>query len=318
MDTFNPEKTVKDLKNIPENLRGLYKEVKEGDKITGYKLIDAVSKAISGDDLKAENQKLRDEKKEADEKLKAESEKLRKEIDESNAKFKELEEKINQTKPEKDPPADPPANKNGKKDDDLKIALLEKKFNNQISSMQKEMEVLKEEKKQIQETAENQAKQALQQKKESLVLEAIREKGGVPTLLKDHVLKNVSFDEKKSGREALFVVDEEGLPKFQGSQKMGIDNYLDELKKDDDYSRAFVEGKKGMGLNNFNGKGTEIKDSTFSLNMSPKEEADYILKHGKEAYLEATKKLSDEQTQKTLETYKKSSHSESNLMPTGV
>lgn len=298
---FNPAKEVKDLKTVPEKHRGLYNEIKEGDKITGYKLDDEISKAIDGNDLKEENQKLRSE------------------IKEGKDKFKELEDKINkQTKKNDDGQGELDLNKNKSKpaENDDKLNLLEKKFNNQIASMQKEMEGLKEEKQKLQEDAEKQKKQATLQKKESLVLESIREKGGSVALLKDHVMKNVSMDEAKSGKESIFAIDSEGLPKFQGSQKMGIDIYLDELKKDKDYSRAFDEKKKGIGLDNFNGSGTETKTGgEFSVNMSAKEEADYILKYGKDAYMDQTKKAAQESREKVQKAHEKASHASSNLIP---
>lgn len=297
---------VKSLDKVPKKYHSLYEEVKEDDKVTGYKLDKDLAKAISGEDLRAENKKLKEEIKENKSK-----------IDElSKAKTKPKTDKDGQQSLLDKEPSNPGGDKNtNPKTDSSEISQLKKAFENQTKAMQKENESLKAEMKKIQETAENEKKSALQQKKESLVLEAIREKGGVPALIKNHVMESVGMDEAKNGRESLFIKDEDGAPKFVGSQKMGIDGFLDEMKKDKDFSRAFTEEKKGVGIDNFSGKGTAIKEGKeLDLdNMSSKEEADYILKHGKESYLSATQKIANEQAKKVTEEYDKNSQKRSDL-----
>ena len=268
---WNPEKKVEDITKVPENIRGLYEEKKEDDK-TFFVLKSDILKTLEADDLKTEVSKLKAELKQAQEK-KTDT----KEIDELKAKLKEFESK-----------AKPPANKPKDTDDErLQTALNELEANKKMNS-----ELAEQNKKILQ--------QIQTQKKESYIMEAIRDAGGSPTLLSHHVNSKTELD--KEGN--IFIKDKEGGAKFINANKMTLKDLLNEMKEDDNFKLAFSKQTKGPGSHDFTGKGKELASTNFS-ELSESQKVEFFNNHGKEAYEEAQRALTQKRVSEIQETIKK-------------
>ena len=254
---WNPDKKVEDINKVPENLRGLYEEKKEGDK-TFFVLKADILKTLEAPDLKDEIEKL---KKELSEKKPDTTE-----IDALKLKLKEAEDKLKEN-----PPAT--GEKPSANDEALKTALNEleanKKMNSELSDQNKQI-----------------LSQMQAQKKSSQILDAIREAGGVPTLLSHHIEARTELD--KEGN--IFIKDKDGGAKFINANKMTLPDLLAEMKEDENFKLAFKNKTEGPGSHEFKGKGKDLSETKFS-ELNQEQKVKFFNDYGKEAFEQAQKAL---------------------------
>ena len=257
---WNPDKKVEDINKVPENLRGLYEEKKEGDK-TFFVLKADILKTLEAPDLKDEIEKLKKELKETKDKKINSSE-----IDALKAKLKEAEDKLKEN-----PPAT--GEKPSANDEALKTALNEleanKKMNSELSDQNKQI-----------------LSQMQAQKKSSQILDAIREAGGVPTLLSHHIEARTALD--KEGN--IFIKDKDGGAKFINANKMTLPDLLAEMKEDENFKLAFKNKTEGPGSHEFKGKGKDLSETKFS-ELNQEQKVKFFNDYGKEAFEQAQKAL---------------------------
>lgn len=120
-------------------------------------------------------------------------------------------------------------------------------------------------------------------------VKAIAEKGGSVEALLPHVLGSTKFTETDDGKFKVDVVDGEGNVRVgdAAGNPMSLDQLVDEFKGKDAFAPLFAaSGQSGGGATGGSGGGgggaiTGKKKSELSLN----ERADFISKHGSNAYL---------------------------------
>lgn len=115
--------------------------------------------------------------------------------------------------------------------------------------------------------------------------EAISEAGGVPKLLMPFVQKYAQVQEE-DGKYAVRILDDEGEVRFNNKgDYMTIHDYVDELRGDEVFGRAFeVNVKSGSGSKQTGGGKTHAAPMNRSK-MTTAQKVAYIADHGQESYL---------------------------------
>ena len=288
MAKFNPKKKVEKLTDIEEGLRSLYEPIKDDDdKITGYKLKDEISKAISGDDLKLK-------------------------LKEANKKIKELNEK----NPEQDPDEDE------EEEEDLEEEKLAKqrKFKKETKEDLESNDKLRVNNKRLQQIQEDLNKQKeennkllsnlVYQQKKSFLISGLAEKGGNKTLLMNHLVEKIGEEKQPDGQMKFFVKDKDGDARFEGSQEFTLGDLLDEMKSKDEFKAAFSDEKKeGVGTDKFDKTNKTKLDPSVKIDqLTTKQEFEFIEKYGHDAYKEATNRMIEEKSSKIYDSHKKENH----------
>ena len=115
--------------------------------------------------------------------------------------------------------------------------------------------------------------------------EAINEAGGVPKLLMPFVQKYAQVQEE-DGKYAVRILDDEGEVRFNTKgDYMTIHDYVDELRGDEVFGRAFeVNVKSGSGSKQSSGSKPHSAPMNRSK-MTVAQKTEYIGEHGQDAYL---------------------------------
>lgn len=151
---------------------------------------------------------------------------------------------------------------------------------------QKEVEQLKQEKEEVQKTMQSKLERYLLDKE---LAEALNKEGVKTKVLDPHIKPQLKVIEDDLGEYRAVVVDKEGEPRLnQDGKMMGINDLLEEMKKDEDFQPLFPAPSKS-------GAGTKSSTSTTSTksapkrgikrsDMTPKQKVDYQKEHGMAAY----------------------------------
>lgn len=120
---------------------------------------------------------------------------------------------------------------------------------------------------------------------ESAATSALVAAKGSPALLMPHVRRHVKVVESDDGRFEARVVDEKGNPRVRDDgTPMLIKHLVDEMRANEEFGRAFeASGAAGTGDDHGTGGGGGRATKKRS-EMSVEQKADYVAKHGTEAY----------------------------------
>ena len=115
--------------------------------------------------------------------------------------------------------------------------------------------------------------------------EAISEAGGVPKLLMPFVQKYAQVQEE-DGKYAVRILDDDGEVRFNNKgDYMTIHDYVDELRGDEVFGRAFeVNVKSGSGSKQ-SGGGKAHSAPMSRSKMTTAQKIEYIGEHGQDKYL---------------------------------
>ena len=136
------------------------------------------------------------------------------------------------------------------------------------------------------------------------------------TLLSHHLEKNIGY---KDGE--IFVKDKNGDPVYEGAHRLSVEGFLDKMKSNADFSSAFSEEKKGIGtsfepsakaspsLSSNQGMPREMTGGfeEFNERVTAKQEAEYIEKHGVDAYTAAVQSLMENEAAEIRASHRKQS-----------
>jgi hypothetical protein len=116
--------------------------------------------------------------------------------------------------------------------------------------------------------------------------EAISEAGGVPKLLMPFIQKFAQVQEE-DGKYAVRILDDDGEVRFNNKgDYMTIHDYVDELKSDEVFGRAFeVNVRSGSGSKSGGAGGKQNTMPQSRSKMTVQQKVDFISEHGQSAYL---------------------------------
>lgn len=121
-------------------------------------------------------------------------------------------------------------------------------------------------------------------------IKAITEAGGSAEALLPHVLNHLKFNETDDGKFAIQVVDSDGNPRIgdAAGNPMSLTQLVDEFKTKDSFAPLFqASGASGGGAGGTGGGqgGTPPPGGLKKSAMDANAKADYIEKHGQQAYM---------------------------------
>jgi len=116
--------------------------------------------------------------------------------------------------------------------------------------------------------------------------EAISEAGGVPKLLMPFIQKFAQVQEE-DGKYAVRILDEDGEVRFNNKgDYMTIHDYVEELKGDEVFGRAFeVNVRSGSGSKSGSAGGKQSAIPQSRSKMTTQQKVEYISEHGQTAFL---------------------------------
>lgn len=119
-------------------------------------------------------------------------------------------------------------------------------------------------------------------------IRAITEHGGSTEALLPHVLGQTKFTETEDGKFKVDVVDADGNPRIgdTAGNPMSLDQLVEEFKSKDAFAPLFAaSGQTGGGARTGSGGGGGAPSNKKKSEMSLNDRADFIGKHGSDAYL---------------------------------
>jgi hypothetical protein len=117
--------------------------------------------------------------------------------------------------------------------------------------------------------------------------EAIVAANGVPKLLMPFIQRYAQVQDE-DGKYAVRILDDDSEVRFNSrGEYMTINDYVEELRSDDVFGRAFmVDVKSGSGSKPNGSSGSAGKKQILNRSqMSYKDKAEYVKEHGQEAFL---------------------------------